>query len=148
MQDLSFSSANKLEEILTDRLMISEGFRQFPYKDSVGILTIGYGRNLAEVGVNKEEAKYLLINDLKTAILICRSKLDWFNELDLIRQSVIADMVFNMGFNRFLKFKKFINFIIDKDYANASKEMLNSLWATQVKGRATNLSRIFKDGKI
>lgn len=41
-----------------------EGFRQFPYLDSLGIQTIGYGRNLESRGISEPEASYLLSNDI------------------------------------------------------------------------------------
>ena len=39
--------------------------RLMPYHDSVGKLTIGYGRNIEDTGVTPEEALYLLQNDLE-----------------------------------------------------------------------------------
>ena len=39
-----------------------------PYKDTVGKLTIGVGRNLDDVGIGEEEAEVLLRNDIKDAV--------------------------------------------------------------------------------
>lgn len=41
-------------------LIRHEGLRLKPYKDSVGKLTIGVGRNLDDKGITKEEAMHLL----------------------------------------------------------------------------------------
>ena len=130
-----------------DRLMIEEGFSSKPYKDTVGKLTIGFGRNLDDVGLTLEESRFLLKNDVDKTIKLLREKFDWFNDLSAPRQSVIIDMVFNMGYTRFIGFKKMIQFIIQNDYNNAASEMLNSKWATQVKGRAVNLSKMMRSGE-
>ena len=44
-----------------------EGLRLKPYKDSVGKLTIGYGRNLDDVGISQEEAEILFSADVAQA---------------------------------------------------------------------------------
>ena len=43
-----------------DLIKKHEGLRLFPYKCSVGKLTIGYGRNIEDTGISKEEAETLL----------------------------------------------------------------------------------------
>jgi GH24 family phage-related lysozyme (muramidase) len=43
-------------------LKSQEGFRQFPYKDTTGNTTIGYGRNLEVRGIFQEEAGMMLDN--------------------------------------------------------------------------------------
>ena len=49
---------------LREQLVIHEGMRLKPYKDSVGKLTIGVGRNLDDVGITEVEALELLENDI------------------------------------------------------------------------------------
>jgi lysozyme len=50
----------------TKELLIKhEGIRFTPYKCSMGRWTIGIGRNLSDKGITKEEALYLLDNDIK-----------------------------------------------------------------------------------
>ena len=49
-------------------------------------------------------------------------------------------MCFNMGAPRLSKFKKFISAIDNHNWEIASKEMLDSKWATQVGERANRLS--------
>jgi len=53
---------------LQNTLEHHEGLRLKPYKDSVGKLTIGIGRNLDDVGISKSEALLLLQNDIDVAI--------------------------------------------------------------------------------
>ena len=130
-------------------LIIDEGLRLKPYRDTVGKLTIGVGRNLDDVGISEDEALYLLNNDIKKAKEDVKKVFgEMFYELDSIRQAVLIDMMFNLGLPRFLTFRKFIQAVKEKDFKKASIEMLNSRWATQVKKRAERLSYMMRTGKI
>ena len=50
-----------------DLISKHEGLRLFPYADTVGKLTIGFGRNLTDIGISRDEADALLTNDLDRA---------------------------------------------------------------------------------
>lgn len=133
---------DKLKELLIKH----EAMRLFPYKDSVGKLTIGIGRNLEDVGITEAEAFFLLDNDIAKAVSHCRSAYPWFNELDDSRQNVICSMVFNLGMRGFANFKKLIAAMEKKDYAEAANQMKSSLWASQVGKRATELAEMMLMG--
>ena len=45
---------------LIEDIKLEEGYRQFPYRCTAGKLTIGYGFNLDDVGISKEEANLIL----------------------------------------------------------------------------------------
>ena len=47
---------------VTQMLIKHEGLRNFVYNDSIGIPTIGVGRNLKSRGITNAEAMYLLNN--------------------------------------------------------------------------------------
>jgi len=137
-------------ELVKKMLITDEGLRLKPYRDTVGKLTIGVGRNLDDVGISKEEALYLLENDIQRAI---REASEIFGStvwlsLDEVRQAVIIDMLFNLGKPRFLTFKKFIQAVKEKDFKKASYEMLNSKWAKQVGKRAERLAYMMGTGEI
>lgn len=117
-----------------------EGCELKPYRDTEGVLTIGYGRNLEDVGITKGEAETLLLNDLATAVQEAKT-FDWYAELSEPRKQVIVNMIFNLGRPRFSKFVNTIQFIKDGLFDQASEEMLNSVWAHQVGSRAIELSR-------
>ena len=70
----------------------------------------------------------------------------WFVRLNTVRRDVVLNMVFNLGLPRFRRFKKNIAAIKDKRWDDAAKEMLNSKWARQVKGRAKELARMMRKG--
>ena len=124
-----------------------EGLELKPYLDSsaVGVLTIGYGRNLEDRGITKEEAEMLLLNDLAISTKEGES-FGFFKDLTDSRQDVIIEMIFNLGLTRFKKFKKTIKAIENKDFSSAADEMLNSKWAGQVGQRAITLSNKFRAG--
>lgn len=133
-------------EKLKLQLMRHEGIRLKPYRDTVGKLTIGVGRNLSDVGITHDEAMFLLENDLDGVVAQC-GHFAWYRQLDAVRQRVIADMVFNLGITRFSAFKATIRAIETGDYEKAGAQMLKSLWAKQVKGRAVRLADIMRTGK-
>ena len=124
-----------------------EGYRQFPYADSLGIQTIGYGRNLESRGISKPEASYLLSNDIAEAEEMLRSYGYYFN-LSGERKAVLIDMMVNMGPARFASFKKMHAALDGRNYELAALEMLDSKWSTQVGQRSLTLSKVMHDNKI
>lgn len=127
--------------------MRAEGCVLKPYKDTVGKLTIGYGRNLDDVGISKLEAEVLLDHDLAQAEQDCRKAFRWFGDLNEARQRVVVEMVFNLGLPRFCGFGQTIAAIQSKDYELAAARMLASKWAAQVKSRAVRLAGVMRDGQ-
>lgn len=125
---------------LVDQLHRDEGVRLKPYKDSVGKLTIGIGRNLDDVGISLPEVYVLLQNDIATATLQLEQALPWTSTLDDARQGVLLNMTFNMGIHSLLGFHQFLGAVQSGDYLTASRLMLESHWATQVESRSYRLS--------
>ncbi len=134
--------------LLKDLLIGHEGIKTKVYYDSRGIATIGVGRNLEDTGITTEEAMYLLENDIKRVIKECTKEFPWFLELCEYRQFVICSMVFNLGMDGFKDFKKCIKAIERQDWVEAACQMIDSLWAVQVKAkRATELANMMKYGE-
>ena len=134
-----------MDRLVAD-LRTHEGFSDFPYKDSLGILTIGYGRNLTAVGISETEATVMLENDIHTAIRAAKIVCSCFAELSDRRQEVLVNMAFNMGQFKLSRFKKTLEYIEAERFVDASHEMLDSLWAQQVHGRAIDLSKWMREG--
>lgn len=124
-----------------------EGLRLKPYRDTVGKLTIGVGRNLDDFGLTKEEVLVLLHNDILRTMQEARRVFPWYPRLNAVRQNVVLNMVFNLGLYRFSQFKKTIGAIEGKNWDTAAKEMLDSKWASQVGNRAIELAKMMKTGK-
>jgi lysozyme len=131
---------------LIEQLVRDEGLRLKPYKDSVGKLTIGIGRNLDDVGISHDEALMLLQSDIDRASAWVRSTFPWSINLDEVRQAALVNMAFNLG-SRVDGFVQFIAKLRAGDYEGAAHEMLNSLWAKQVGPRADRISQQIRTGQ-
>lgn len=125
-----------------------EGLRLKPYKDSLGYLTIGYGRCLDKNPLKQHEADYLFESDFNEALRQVKENFKFFNYLTPARQTVLIDMCFNLGINKLKGFVNTLKCIERGDYEQAADNMLKSLWAEQVKGRAIILSDMMRTGEF
>ena len=158
-------NANMLK--LIEQLKRHEGFRAMPYRCSAGKLTIGYGRNLddqplsgdelrllgkdsqkevIEQGISQADAELLLTMEVQKLDKALALKFGWYKELDPARQGVLIDMAYNLGLNGLFKWKNTLRYIQEGSYQAAAKNMRHSLWASQVKDRATTLCRQMETG--
>lgn len=113
------------------QLMRHEGLRTRVYKDSLGIETIGCGRNLRDKGITASEAMDLLDHDIDECLLDLRS-FPWFASLDTVRQIALLDLRFNLGGAKLRTFKGLLGAMAAGDYGTAAKQLETSLWAHQV----------------
>ena len=140
-------------------LMDAEGFREKPYLDCCGRtwrecacerkgkLTIGYGRNLDDVGISKLEAEVLLEHDAFKAEDICKRSFDWFTFLNDFRQRAVTELVFNMGPVAFRGFRQTIQALKAGQYKAAAYHLLDSRWKGQVGDRRSErIARYLRDG--
>lgn len=128
-------------EALKDQLILHEGLKLEPYQCTAGKLTIGVGRNIEDIGITEDEARYLLDNDILRVCDELDRAVPWWRNLSDVRQRVMVDMVFNLGMSRFLQFKNFLAAVEAEDWDTAAEEMLDSRWASQVGQRANRLSQ-------
>ncbi len=133
--------------LLQTLLRREEGLRLKPYRDTVGKLTIGVGRNLDDVGISEPEATVLLCNDIARAAAALDERLPWWRGLDPVRRTVLADMAFNLGVEGLLGFHTFLSDVRSARYGRASADMAASRWATQVGARARTLARMMETGQ-
>ena len=131
---------------MIEQLVDHEGLELHPYEDSLGILTIGVGRNLEERGISEDEAFYLLGNDIEIIWDELIKQHPIVEDLDDQRQMILLDMALNMGVPRLGKFKKMWAAIEDGDMIEASKQALDSRWADQVGRRAERLAERLTSG--
>lgn len=153
---------------LIEKLILHEGLKLNVYKDTLGIDTIGIGRNLEDRGISKEELDAMDIPNIETVYQYGITEVDavylaendvqivekelvrahpCVDRLDAVRQLVLVDMAFNMGVPRLCKFKKMWAAIHEDDFSTAAKEMMDSRWATQVKSRADKLANMMHNGE-
>lgn len=135
------------EDRLKAQLIRDEGIVLHPYRDSIGKLTIGAGRNLDDVGISKVEAAFLLDNDIARSNAAVLARIDVSHRLDEVRRAVLFNMCFNMGIGNLLKFVRFLKAVEMGDWQQASLEMLDSKWAEQVGPRAHRLAKQMVTGE-
>ena len=157
------------KDLLMQKLVAHEGMRLDVYKDTLGINTIGIGRNLDDRGITKDEldwmdypsieyvysdgiteadAVYLAQNDVQIVEGELLRAHPCVEDLDAVRQLVLVDMAFNLGVPRLCKFKKMWAAIHENKFDVAAKEMLDSRWANQVKSRSTKLAHAMHHGEF
>lgn len=119
---------------LKDHIKEYEGLSNVLYKCTSNKVSIGYGRNLEDVGISKDEAEYLLKNDIDIALDEVSEHFDMPN-LPEPAQIVLVDMCFNMGISRLLNFRNMIKAMEQDDWDKAADELLDSKYAAQTKRR-------------
>lgn len=133
-------------DIAKASIMQGEGLRLRAYKDSLGLLTIGYGRLIDEGGgISTAEAETMLQNDLAQDEATARSFFPTFEALSDNRKAVLLDMAHNLR-NRLSGFAQFRSAVAAGDYAKAAEHMVDSLWAKQVGQRAQRLAKLMREG--
>jgi len=133
---------------LSKQLDIDEGRKPRMYLDSVGKWTGGVGRNLSDKPFRDDEIDLMLKNDIEEAVGIARQLLPRFDDLDDVRQEVVANMAFNLGYPRLSGFKKFLAAVNAHNFQRASAEMQDSLWYRQVGARAKRLAKAMLEGRF
>ncbi len=131
---------------LSKQLEIDEGKRQKMYLDTVGKWTAGVGRNLSDRAFSEDEIQLMLANDIALATKDARSLVPGLDNLDDVRQEVLVNLAFNLGYARLSGFKRFLAAVNTSEFAQASLEMLDSKWAQQVGERAQRLSKAMRYG--
>jgi lysozyme len=146
---------------LYEQVRLHEGSREYAYEDTEGNPTIGIGFNLADkdnkkilagMGYNVKDviAKKVRLTEpviqelYKTSIAkATKDATNWLPNLSEQPESVqkaVIDMSFNLGATRLGGFVKTRAALINKDYKEAAKQMMDSPWAKQVGKRANTLS--------
>jgi lysozyme len=131
---------------LISQLTADEGKKNKPYRDTVGKLTIGVGRNLDDRGLSDDEISYLLGNDIKMVERELDIAMPWWRGMCDARQNVIAAMAFNLGVPGLKTFTNTLQAMRDGRYSDAADGMLQSKWAQQVGARAVRLSKMMREG--
>ena len=142
-----------MRQELIDRLRTEleedEGSVNKIYLDHLGLPTFGIGHLITEwdaeysweVGtpVTEERCKDAFDKDIQSVIDDCKKLYINFDELPDDVQLIVANMMFNLGYPRLSKFKKMKLAIDDSDWLEASLQMEDSKWYSQVPKRAERL---------
>jgi len=153
---------------LYEQVRLHEGIREYAYEDTEGNPTIGIGFNLADkdnkkilagMGYNVKEViagKIRLTEPVIRSLYersIAKATKDANNWLPNLSeqpedvQKAVIDMSFNLGATKLAGFAKTREALINKNYQEASKQMMDSKWAKQVGKRANTLSEMVRSAK-
>jgi lysozyme len=129
-------------------IILSEGIRHTAYKDTLNNWSTGIGHLIKlpdeEYLIDKEltslEVDQIFTTDLNQAIDDARK---FVNANDIHEEAfeIVIDMAFNLGLPKLMKFQKFRQALLAKQYKMASIEMLNSLWSRQLPNRSKRLAK-------
>ena len=138
-----------------DMVKEHEGLRLDAYKDSKGLLTVGYG-HLIDKGspediqrlregdrISKERAEKLFEKDFKHHADAAK-KIPGFGKADEKQQAALIDLTFNMGPSWYEGFPKFTAAFKAGDYETAGNELINSKWYGDVARRAPTIVNLIK----
>lgn len=132
---------------LINTLRRHEGVKNTLYKCTSDKWTIGVGRNLEDVGLSEEEIDMLLQNDITRTEGLLDEYMDWWSDLDYVRQDAMINFVFNVGIGTAMKFKKAMTALEEGDYEIAADEMMDSNWSKQVGDRAVEVTEMIRTGE-
>lgn len=123
---------------LIRQIIHHEGLRLMPYHCTAGKLTIGVGRNIEDRGISRDEALYMLENDLQECFAdLSRVFID-FHGFGKARQYALVDLRLNLGPSRFRTFRRMIAAVNNNDWHQAAAELKDSLWWNQVQDDRKN----------
>ena len=122
--------------------MVDEGYRACPYKDSLGIYTVGFGH--VQLPTDKltgcltpQESINLLRFDYNKAKNSVEDRYPWAEgEVRL----VLINLTFQMGSTGLSKFKNMLSAMEAGDFDLAASEMIDSRWFEQTPSRVIKLS--------
>lgn len=126
-------------ETLKKSLKAHEGVKASLYKDTEGHITGGVGHNF-DNPLPEKLIDLILDFDVTVAIEELDRAFPSWRIHSTARQNVLIELMFNLGAPRLGQFTRFWFALSHKDYVTAAKELLQSKWATQVKGRANTLA--------
>ncbi len=132
-----------IEQLIAD-LELDEGVRRKPYRDTVGKLTVGVGRNLDDVGLSPDEVQLLLDNDIARAVSDLNQNIPWWADRPEGVQRALVNMCFNLGWPRLSSFTRMLAALEFKEFDMAAREALDSKWARQVGARAERIAALIR----
>lgn len=134
---------------LREELKIDEGCKYEIYLDHLGLPTAGIGHLLTgkddeynkPIGtvVSEERVTEWFDQDIQMTMSDCKKVYDDWDALPEEVKLIMANMMFNLGYPRFCKFKKMIQAVKDGNWIEAGNQMQDSRWYKQVTNRADRL---------
>lgn len=89
---------------------------------------------------------FLLANDIEQAEADASRVFFNFEDLSDARKQALVNLAFNLGYGRLSGFRKMIHAVEHEEWDTAARELLDSKYAKQVKGRAVELAEMLRKG--
>lgn len=154
-----------MSEQLLPSIELAEGYRAGPYKDTELLWTFATGRcletnpltgrewkalldaNELAVSISHAGATRLLKTGVADALIACAFTFRWWADLDEGRRDVIAELAYQLGLTRLMRFRLLLAAMERRDYDSAATELLDSKYAReQVPARALRLANQLRTG--
>tara|TARA_R100001530_G_C4184000_1_gene120203 strand:+ start:99 stop:521 length:423 start_codon:yes stop_codon:yes gene_type:complete len=129
-----------------DRIRDHEGFSIKPYVDTLGYTTGGVGHKiLPSEEVPTTEKGWLKLYDQDFDKAVAAADEITPDDIHPTAFGIITEMIFQLGKQGCMNFKKLHKALAEKDHVEASMQMLDSKWRTQTKARCESLAELMRN---
>lgn len=145
------------EDDIKKMIIAHEGIRTKPYKDSLGLWTVGIGHLIGDGKTlppawNREfsmdEVMALFEKDYEKHKKQAQSNVPGFSKYDSVGQGALIDLTFNMGPGWPRKFPNTSKKLAAGDTDGAARGLEDSLWYQQVKSRGPRIVSMIENAKV
>ena len=142
---------------IKDMIIRHEGKRNEPYKDSLGLWTVGIGHLIGDGKSLPDKWNRRFTDDEVMALFdldydhhkqMAQSNIPNFSKVSSMGQGALIDLTFNMGGNWINKFKNTKKALEDGNTELAASNLEQSKWYTQVGNRAPTITGMLRNSKI
>ena len=161
--------SGNIKQLVTSLLKFEEGTHRngicYPYKDSRGYPTIGYGQLCKSVIVSSDaEARTQCADyvssctekraeqwlsqeiDEKTSCMTSYSNIrDAYNNASTYRKAILISMAYQLGCGGLNDFKQTLSYMARGEWGNAASAMLDSAWNRQTPNRARRHAHVIRE---
>ena len=141
IDDISGLKDKRVIESEIAQIVIDEGYRSVPYRDTLGKWTVGFGHLIKKGETFDKLTPHMAVEMLRRDYASAQesvSRLHPWAEGEV--RLVLTNMTYQLGTTGLLEFKKTISNLKDEKYDLSAGEMLTSRWAKQTPLRAARLA--------
>ena len=135
---------------LAAQLTVDEGRKSRMYLDNATPprWTIGVGFNLSDRALPDPIIDALLDWCIDNVQHELDSALPWWRTMNDARQNALANMAFQLGLDKLLKFKKTLDLLKTGRWDASANEAMDSDWARQCPNRAKRVTDMIRKGEF